>query len=104
MSLQATIEHKLNQAFEPRHLEVANESHMHHVPAGSESHFKIFLVADAFEGQNRVARQRAVNRALTEELEGGIHALSLHIMTPTEWDEKDPEALASPACRGGMGK
>ena len=104
MSLQEAIERKLHHAFTPAHMEVHNESHMHNVPEGSESHFKVLLVADAFEGQNRVARQRAVNRTLAEEVRGGIHALSLHVLTPAEWSARGGEDLQSPACRGGMGK
>ena len=104
MSVQQTIEEKLQQAFAPSHLEVINESHTHNVPPGSESHFKVFIVSDQFEGQKRVARQRAVNKALADELAGAVHALSMHTMTPAEWQSGDPEELASPACRGGNGK
>ena len=68
MSLRATIESKLTEALQPEHLEVINESHMHNVPAGSELHFKVVIVSGAFEGQGRVARQRAVNRALAGEM------------------------------------
>jgi BolA protein len=104
MTIQATIEDKLRQGFSPTHLEVINESHMHNVPPGSESHFKVFIVSDRFEGQKRVARQRAVNKALADELAGGVHALSMHTLTPAEWDERSQEDLASPACLGGNGK
>jgi len=104
MSIQASIEEKLREAFAPTHLEVINESHMHNVPPGSESHFKVFVVSDQFQGQKRVARQRAVNKALAEELNGGVHALSMHTMTPAEWGDGEEQDLASPACRGGNGK
>ncbi len=104
MSLQATIESKLTEALQPVHLEVINESHLHNVPPGSERHFKVFVVAGAFEGQGRVERQRTVNRALAEEMAHRIHALSLHALTPTEWQAQDKESLQSPACKGGNGK
>ncbi|MEF8793263.1 BolA family protein [Thiohalorhabdus sp.] len=104
MSVQETIEHKLSQELEPVHLEVLNESHMHNVPEGSESHFKVYVVSPAFEGQKRVGRQRTINRVLADELAGPVHALSLHTLTPAEWAAKDRETLASPQCLGGAGK
>jgi len=55
MRVQDTIERKIAQSLTPAHLEVINESHMHNVPPGSESHFKVIVVADAFDGVNRSA-------------------------------------------------
>lgn len=104
MSVQETIEHKLRQELAPLHLEVLNESHMHNVPPGSETHFKVYVVSEAFEGQKRVGRQRTLNRVLAEELANGVHALSMHTLTPQEWEAQDRETLASPKCLGGMGK
>jgi len=104
MSVQEAIEHKLRQELEPLHLEVLNESHMHNVPEGSESHFKVYVVSPAFEGQKRLNRQRTINRVLNEELTNGVHALSMHTLTPEEWEAKDRETLASPQCLGGAGK
>ncbi|HKJ71953.1 MAG TPA: BolA/IbaG family iron-sulfur metabolism protein [Gammaproteobacteria bacterium] len=104
MSVQDAIEHKLREELDPVHLEVLNESHMHNVPPGSESHFKVFVVSPAFAGQKRVGRQRLINQVLAEELANGVHALSMHTLTPEEWDAQDRETLASPKCLGGMGK
>ncbi|KPV39583.1 hypothetical protein AN478_10615 [Thiohalorhabdus denitrificans] len=104
MTIQSAIEDKLRTAFDPEHLEVINESYMHNVPPGSESHFKVYIVSEAFDGEKKVARQRAVNKALAEELAGGVHALSMHTMTPEEWRAQNPEELASPNCKGGFGK
>ena len=100
MSMQQTIIDKLEQALSPEHLEVINESHMHNVPEGSESHFKVTIVSDAFKDRMLVARHRMVNQALREELDGGIHALALHTMTMEEWFEKG-KAPESPPCEGG---
>ena len=68
MSIQQTIEGKLSAALSPEHLEVLNESHMHNVPPGSESHFKVTVVTAQFEGQRLVARHRTVNELLAEAL------------------------------------
>lgn len=77
------IEKKLNDQFDIKHLEVINESHMHHGHAGDdgsgESHFRVILSAPDFDGQSRVAAQRMVFRALEEEMRY-IHALSIKIV------------------------
>lgn len=101
MHIQQQIERKLREAFAPLHLEVENESHMHNVPPGSESHFRVVLVSDAFADRPLVQRHRAVNAALAAELEGAVHALALHTMTPDEWFAKGGQAPASPPCLGG---
>ncbi|MEJ2453324.1 MAG: BolA/IbaG family iron-sulfur metabolism protein [Candidatus Thiodiazotropha sp.] len=98
---QETIQQKLQQAFSPIHLEVINESHMHSVPEGSESHFKVVVVSDAFEGEKLIARHRQVNRVLSEELAGGIHALALHTLTPDDWFNRGGTVTDSPPCLGG---
>ncbi|WP_343685047.1 BolA family protein [Asticcacaulis sp.] len=83
-----TIETKLTAAFAPLRLEVTDDSDKHkgHSGAreGGESHFSVLIVSEAFRGQSRVARQRAVNAALREELTGPVHALSMQTLTPEE--------------------
>ncbi len=94
------IETKLNDALSPVHLQVENESYMHNVPAGSESHFKVVVVSDKFAGQRPLARHRMVNEALIEEY-SAIHALSIHAYTPEEWREKSGFVAETPKCLGG---
>ena len=101
-SVQSAIEARL-AALEPFHLEVVNESSMHNVPPGSESHFKVTVVSAQFDGQGLVARHRAVNALLAEQLAGPVHALALHTMTPQEWFDKGGQAPQSPDCLGGDG-
>lgn len=101
MSVQSVIEEKLALAFEPGHLEVVNESGNHNVPAGSESHFRVVLVAAQFEGEKLIQRHRSVNRILAEELANQIHALALHTYTADEWRSKHGDAPMSPPCLGG---
>ncbi|WP_440863323.1 transcriptional regulator BolA [Symbiopectobacterium purcellii] len=100
--MHATIQAKLRAAFTPTHLDVINESHQHRVPAGSQSHFKVVLVSDAFSGQRTIGRHRAVYATLAAELENGLHALALHTYTPQEWADAQGQAPKSPAC-GGAG-
>ena len=98
---QAIIEQKLADAFDLKHLEVINESGNHNVPPGSESHFKVVLVSDAFEGKKLIQRHREVNRLLRDELAGGVHALAIHTFTESEWLKKHGDVPMSPPCLGG---
>jgi BolA protein len=100
MSIAATVEEKLRTALEPTHLEVVNESHMHAVPKGAETHFKVVVVSSRFEGLSAVKRHQLVYGALGEELrmKKGIHALAITSRTPAEWDAR-PEANISPPCQ-----
>lgn len=100
---QKSIESALREALAPAHLEVANESHMHSVAPGSETHFKVIVVSDGFAGVPLVTRHRRVNELLRAELASGLHALSIHAFTPSEW-AASPSNTSSPACRGGAGQ
>lgn len=90
MSVVDTIRSKLTEALSPAHLEITDESHLHagHVsaPESGESHFRVSIVAAAFEGQSRVARQRLVYGALSDELAGPVHALAITALAPGEMD------------------
>ena len=98
--LQDTIIEKLTAAFQIQHLEVENESHMHNVPTGSESHFKVVLASDDFNGMNQVKQHQAVYRVLADELAGSVHALALHTYNQEKW-LKTQQAPSSPDCMGG---
>nr|WP_217910129.1 BolA family protein [Pseudenhygromyxa sp. WMMC2535] len=89
------------RSFAPSVLEVINESGNHSVPPGSETHFKVVVVAASFDGQGLVARHRAVNRALGAELAAGLHALSIQALTPDQWASRGGQIPASPPCLGG---
>ena len=86
MIVQKAIEDKLTTGFAPVYLKVINESSGHNVPAGSETHFKVLMVASAFEGKPMVARHRLVNKALAWELSNGVHALTMKVLTPEQWE------------------
>jgi BolA protein len=98
--MQAIIEQKLTSEFETEYLQVENESHMHNVAPGSESHFKVTIVSDSFRGQMLIKRHRMVNKTLQQEMQQ-IHALALHTLTPDEWQARDGGVADSPLCRGG---
>jgi len=99
MTLQRLIEAKLTTALSPTLLEVINESHMHRVEPGAESHFKVVIVSQLFVGQRLLSRHRLVNTALADELAGAVHALALHTYTEQEWQDKG-KAPRTPSCIG----
>ena len=100
MSTQANIIQKLTEALQPEHLQVINESHMHNVPPGSESHFKVVVSSAEFQSMTRVRRHQRMYNLLAAELQTGVHALALHTYTPEEWQQIN-SAPVSPPCLGG---
>lgn len=102
MNTQTIIESKLTELLSPTFLTVENESHMHSVPPNSETHFKVTVASEEFTGKRLIQRHRAINKALADELAGGVHALAIHAYTPEEWrEEKGEQAPNSPKCLGG---
>jgi BolA family transcriptional regulator, general stress-responsive regulator len=88
MRVADTMTDKLSRAFMPENLRVIDESDQHsghtgHRPGG-ESHFRIYIVAQAFQGKSRLERHRMINQALAVELGGGVHALAIHAAAPGE--------------------
>lgn len=106
--VETSIREKLAAALNPEVLQVINESHMHAVPKNSETHFKVVVVSECFEGVKAIDRHRKVNTILSGELGsgsggGGVHALSIVAKTPKQWNDSGENAGKSPPCRGGMG-
>ncbi len=101
MKVQQSIETKVAEALAPVHLDVINESGMHSVPPGSESHFKLVIVSDRFVGLSRIKRHQTVNGILEKELREDLHALSMETLTTEEWEQRHGRTLDSPACLGG---
>ncbi|VVC91955.1 DNA-binding transcriptional regulator BolA [Leptidea sinapis] len=99
-----TIQTKLQSALETKYLEVINESFMHNVPKDAETHFKVVVVSEKFDGLPIIKRHRLVNDILKEELQSGVHALSIIAKTPEQWDKSDKVVESSPNCRGGFGR
>ncbi len=101
MDIQKIITTKLKQTFSPSFIEVIDESNNHNVPKGSQSHFRVTLVTDAFTGKPLIQRHRWVNTLLKTELAESIHALTLHTFTSDEWMHKGEKVKTSPPCQGG---
>jgi BolA protein len=88
MRVHDLITQRLTEAFRPESLRVVDESHQHqghagHRPGG-QTHFRVYIVAQAFAGKSRLERHRLVNGALAAELAGGVHALAIHAAAPGE--------------------
>jgi BolA protein len=88
MSRRDIITEKLQKAFTPTSLDVEDESDQHaghagHI-SGGETHFRLYIVSDAFRGKGRLERHRMINAALAQELAGGVHALAIHAAAPGE--------------------
>ena len=101
MSAIISIETKLKEVLSPIHLEVIDESYLHNVEPGRESHVRIVAISELFEGLNLVKRHQLIYAEIQEEIDGPIHALSIHTFTEQEWKEKNEKAKASPDCLGG---
>ena len=82
------ITKKLTEAFSPQSLNVEDESHQHEGHAGhregGQTHFRVYIVSQAFKGKTRLERHRMINGILSDELAGGIHALAIHAAAPGE--------------------
>jgi BolA family transcriptional regulator, general stress-responsive regulator len=88
MGIADHIIRKLTEAFDPESLRVVDESENHaghagHRPGG-ETHFRVYIVAEALQGKTRIERHRMINAALSDELAGGVHALAIHASAPGE--------------------
>jgi len=99
--VEDAIRTKLTELLKPTSLDIQNDSwkHRHHAPmraiggGDGETHFAVQVVSSEFEGKNSMARHRMIYAALAEEMEQGLHALSLTTKTPKEMEKL--EALAA---------
>jgi BolA protein len=88
MSLKDWITATLEERLDPTRLVVEDESHRHAGHAGwregGETHFRIDVVSQAFEGKTRVERHRLINTLLAGAFERGLHALAIQAKAPGE--------------------
>lgn len=100
MSRFNRIKSLLTEHFNPIILDIQDESHLHNVPQDIESHFKIILVSDLFNELKQVQRHQKVYRLLSDEMNNGLHAVSLKLYNLEEW-ANNPVNIPSPQCHGG---
>ncbi len=86
--IAAELTRRLEAELSPDRLTLHNDSAQHAGHAGhdgsGESHFSLLVVSSAFEGLNRVQRQRLVFRAVGDLMERRVHALQIQALTPEE--------------------
>ncbi|MBF0750844.1 MULTISPECIES: BolA family transcriptional regulator [unclassified Pasteurella] len=100
MSKQQELLAKIHAEFQPHFATVENESHMHSSGRGADSHFKLVIVSDVFDGIRKVQRHQKVYQLFADDLQNGIHALALHLYTKEEWKSLGEVFPTSPNCRG----
>lgn len=86
------IKEKLQKELHPIELEVEDVSYQHAGHAGvrgsnGETHFNVKVVSEEFQGKSLVKRHRLIYNLLQDELESGLHALSIVAKTPSEVGE-----------------
>lgn len=104
MSRKQRMHNELTLHLQPETLIIENESSRHSVPEGAETHFKVVVVSECFANKARIERHCLMHNLLASELKQGLHALTLHLYTPSEWQEQTAGVPVSPVCRGGMKK
>jgi BolA protein len=89
MGFSASITDRITKAISPNSLEIINESHLHaghqeSFDGTGETHLRIKVVADKFEGMSRVDRHRVINALVAEEIALGLHAIAIEARAPSE--------------------
>ncbi|KAK6133056.1 hypothetical protein DH2020_033211 [Rehmannia glutinosa] len=85
------IKEMLEKEIRPVELEVEDISYQHAGHSGvkgsdGETHFNVKIVSEEFEGKSLVKRHRLIYSLLQDELQNGLHALSIVAKTPSEID------------------
>jgi BolA protein len=85
------IHRLLAEAFDPETLGIEDESHLHEGHEGARDgrgHFRVLIIAHAFDGQNMLARHRMVYKVLADLMRTDIHALAIDAWSPEELDRQ----------------
>ncbi len=99
VKIQSLLEKKLREGLNPLLLEVVNESANHNVPEDSESHFRVLIVSERFNGLSLVQRHQMVHRLVAEQIKDKIHAFSQQTFTQKEFEDRGGRLpISSPPC------
>ena len=82
--IESQIVNTLSSFMNLASLKIINESFMHNVPEGSESHFKIVVVTNDFNNLSIIQRHKLIYKTL-DSLMNEIHALSIHAFNEEEF-------------------
>ena len=94
--IESQIVNTLSSFMNLASLKIINQSFMHNVPEGSESHFKIVVVTNDFNNLSIIQRHKLIYKTL-DSLMNEIHALSIHAFNEEEF-KLNPVILDSPEC------
>ena len=94
--IENTIKDILINKFNPSILSITNESYMHNVSKGSESHFKVVIVSNSFQNTSKIKQHQSIYKAL-DDVMNSIHALSIFSFDEAEY-KKNPIIIDSPNC------
>lgn len=84
--LQA-IRQRIEDAVDPEELVVEDEGHLHIGHEGSKDgrgHFRVFVVAECFDGLTMIQRHRKIYEAMGELMATDIHALAIDAYSSKE--------------------
>ena len=98
--IRELISQVLDSGLNPTHLEVINESSSHggyNEEESPETHFKVVVVSEAFQGLSKVKRQQLVYGLIKDLFYKGLHAFTQSTFTPDEW-QGSPQVNSSPDC------
>ena len=95
-SIESTINKIINESYNPLYIELVNESFMHNVPRGSESHFKLVVVSNIFKNMTLIQRHKHIYSSLKTTM-NNIHALSINAFDIDEF-KLNPTQSKSPDC------
>ena len=96
--IETAIREKLRKELLPQRFELENESEKHGFSRGPEGQFKILVVSEAFERLRTLERHQKIYSLLKEELAGGVHALAIKALTPSEYANLGGD-FDTPECR-----
>tara|TARA_B100000073_G_C23659393_1_gene543917 strand:+ start:471 stop:752 length:282 start_codon:yes stop_codon:yes gene_type:complete len=90
MTLEESIDKKINDNLKPSFFKILNfsDQHKNHYAGENKdtSHIKIIIVSDIFDGYSRIERERIVHNILKEEILTKIHSIRLKLYIQSEYD------------------
>lgn len=78
------IRQRIEAALQPLRLELIDDSHLHAGHGAVGGHYTVRIIADAFEGKSLLQRHRLVYDAVSDLMDGEVHALSIEARTSAE--------------------
>ena len=90
MTLEESIDKKINDNLSPSFFKIINfsDQHKNHYAGDNKdtSHIKIIIVSESFDGHSRIERERIVHNILKEEILTEIHSIRLKLYIKSEYD------------------